>query len=244
MNKIDKDEALELYRLTNFINSENLITSLEKRLDNYKLYLANLLYNNYSPNEDLRSALKLLDSLTLSRCQFLIGHKKFLFMEDDINDLLFCYNIKLAKSLIMGNKYDYKITRSDIIELSDIYEDFNFIQNNAIIAKIALGYKEDYLKKHINLTPLALGALALTGDEFHKDIFNSIIESIVEKYGEESLLYTTAMRESYMIYLLLHGKDISKIKINEAYRMDISSVLARKFLLNYKQRYLASLVLF
>ncbi|WP_204267052.1 hypothetical protein, partial [Klebsiella aerogenes] len=29
-----------------------------------------------------------------------------------------------------------------------------------------------------------------------------IIESIEEKYGEESLLYTTAMRESYMIYLL------------------------------------------
>ncbi|AWR95543.1 hypothetical protein [Acidianus brierleyi] len=241
--RIDKGEGAKVASTAFFASSLDFaIKRMEIDKDKYNSEIGIFYYTMLPPDEDLKDTLRLAEFLSLPYYNYLIReNSKRLLYPDEIELLFNTLQIRLAKSLVSGNAYEYKNILSDFIDFSEKYYTPS-LSDAQVIAKIAL---KQNIKIPSDTHLITLAAEAFSGKNI--DEFLRVVESLnINIKDIKELINIPEFAESKIIYSIIKGENVgsyisylNKNGIGPMYK--ISHKLLEE---NDKSRYIASLILF
>ncbi|MCG3110058.1 hypothetical protein L3N51_02355 [Metallosphaera sp. J1] len=232
IKRVDR-ESLNMISRVFSLHPDSVVQEMELVLDDLKYVMAFILFRD-SYGRDLRDTLRDILNLSSGFCNHVFRNRK----DAESHKLLGCYQFKLARALLMGNKYEYRNVVEDILEISN--RDDEILGTAGYIASLALG------------KPARKGKVTILRNSILMDVAEALagnaekleeIRETVKLMGEDALLHDPIMSEVVISVRMMNGEDPTPVarKADENVGIFASRVIHQN--LNDRTRYLASLIL-
>ncbi|WP_338602863.1 hypothetical protein V6M85_03105 [Sulfolobus tengchongensis] len=239
MGKVDKEKAKLLTRVA-LGKDEDPMEQINLYLEQFKFEVGLVYYHNYNFSINFKEYINLIDKLMTPWYNTLLKYKNN-WEVDEIIDVFRYYQVKLAKSLVYGGKYEYKTILNDIIELAKT-SDLQELDLAKDIAEVALGIKKEISD---NNSFYAILANLISNDDLQG------INKLYEEFNRLENLKVRTTSDRHKLLKLLVGYFINNNKKNME---DIikemgddnvhAGIAVTSSVINYKPKLIASLILY